>query len=100
MYTKQHSLCETKNIQKHEHQNGKKKKKKEFTECVMADSAHLEHSNIRAVWCGGQVAATRHRVVRRLHIQLASQDTFVIELLLAHRVQRTQVSLAYTVFYR
>lgn len=64
----------------------------DFIELVKRDSPHLKHSNIRAVWCGGQVAATRHRVVRRLHIQLASQDTFIIEPLPTHTVQRGRVS--------
>lgn len=57
-------------------------------DCVMTDSPHLKHSNIRAVWCGGQVAATGHRMLRGLHIQLAFHDAFVIELLLTHTVQR------------
>lgn len=60
------------------------------------ESPHLKHSNIRAVWCGGQVTTTGHRVVRRLHIQLAPQDTLIIELLQshthAHTDQRGQVN--------
>lgn len=75
-------FCETKNIQR-----------SEFIECVMADSPHLKHGNVGSFWRGGQVAATRHRVLRGLHIQLASQDTFVIDLLLTHTVQREQVIL-------
>lgn len=66
----------------------------------MTDSPHLKHGDIRAVWCGGQVAATGHRLVGRLHIQLAPQDAFVIEFLPTHIVQRGRVSVEYIIFYR
>lgn len=46
---------------------------------------HLKHSHVGAVRGGGQVAAPRHRVVRRLHVQLAPQDAFIIELLLTQK---------------
>lgn len=72
---------------------GAKVLKQEFIECVKINSPHLKHSNIRTVWCGGQVAAARHWMVRRLHVQLASQDTFVIELLLTHTVQKRKGQL-------
>ncbi len=52
--------------------------KQEFIECVTTGLPHLEHSHIGAVWGGGQVAAAGHRVVRRLNVQLASQDAFVV----------------------
>lgn len=44
----------------------------------LSGEAHLEHGDVGAVRGGGQVAAPRHRVVRRLHIQLAFQDAFII----------------------
>lgn len=48
----------------------------------MCQSSHLIHGNIGAVRCGRHVAATGHRVLRCLKINLAFQDTFVIDLLL------------------
>lgn len=57
-------------------------------EHVKKESAHLEHSNVGVVWRRGQVAAAGHWVVGRLHIQLASQDAFIIELLLTHSLKR------------
>lgn len=54
---------------------------------------HLKNSHVGAVRCGGQVAATRHRVVRRLQIQLASQDTLVVQLLLTNASTKRRVQL-------
>lgn len=51
----------------------------------MSGEAHLIHSHVGAVGRGGQVAAPRHRVVRRLHVQLAPQDAFIIQLLLKRK---------------
>lgn len=50
----------------------------ETAEPNLSGEAHLKHGNVGAVRGGGQVAAPRHRVVRRLHIQLAFQDAFII----------------------
>lgn len=71
-----------------------KNDEQEITECVVSrDSPHLKHRNIGAVWSWGQVASPRHWVVRRLHIKLASQYTFIIQLLLTNTDQREWISL-------
>lgn len=45
---------------------------------------HLKHSHVGVVGAGGHVAATGHGVMRRLHVQLTSQDALVRDLLLTN----------------